>query len=109
MVKNTGVRHLAKLPAFSYEHLKIGGWGNTINAAKTDHGPSWRMIVEMGKDSVRAYGVYPGGQSGNPGSVHYADFVDQWVGGRYNRLLFLPDRDRQDSRQIKYVWTMKNE
>lgn len=107
MVKNTGVRHLARLPAFSYEYLKIGGWGNTINAAKGNHGPSWRMIVEMGKDSVRALGVYPGGQSGNPGSKHYADFLDKWVDGKYNRLLFLQNADRQDNKAIKYVWTMK--
>ena len=93
-VKNTSVKHLAKLPAFSYDHLKIGGWGNTINAAKGDHGPSWRMIVQMGKE-IEAYGVYPGGQSGNPGSKYYADFLQQWVDGKYNRLEFFPNSDRQ--------------
>ncbi len=87
-VKNTSVMHLAKLPAFSYEHLKTGGWGNTINAMKKDHGPSWRMIVEMNADKIRAYGVYPGGQSGNPGSKYYATFLDYWVEGKYYTLQF---------------------
>src|SRR5690606_34031062 len=62
-VKNTSVRHLTKLPAFSFSDLMIGGWGNTVNATKGDHGPSWRMVVEMGKSNIDAYGVYPGGQS----------------------------------------------
>lgn len=85
-VKNTSVMHLAKLPAFSYEQLQTGGWGNTINAMKQNHGPSWRMIVEMGKDSIRAYGVYPGGQSGNPGSKYYGSFISHWVKGDYYRI-----------------------
>ncbi len=102
-VKNTSVTHLAKLPAFSYDHLKIGGWGNTINAAKGDHGPSWRMIVQMGKE-IEAYGVYPGGQSGNPGSKYYADFLQQWVEGKYNKLAFFPNSDKQSDSSVKYVW-----
>ena len=87
-VKNTSVMHLAKLPAFSYEHLKTGGWGNTINAMKQNHGPSWRMIVKLNKDKVTAYVVYPGGQSGNPGSKYYATFLDYWVRGKYYSVNF---------------------
>ena len=104
-VKNTTVAHLAKLPAFSYDHIKIGGWGNTINAAKGDHGPSWRMVVQMGKE-IEAYGVYPGGQSGNPGSKYYANFLPYWVEGKYYRLLFLPNSAEQSSGGIKYKWTI---
>jgi penicillin G amidase len=106
-VKNTTVAHLTKLPAFSYDHLKIGGWGNTINAAKGDHGPSWRMVVQMGKE-IEAYGVYPGGQSGNPGSKYYADFLDRWVEGKYYKLEFLPDSDHQNSNNIKYTWRVNS-
>lgn len=87
-VKNTSVMHLAKLPAFSYDHLKTGGWGNTINAMKQDHGPSWRMIVSMDEDKVSAHVVYPGGQSGNPGSKYYATFLDHWVKGKYYEVHF---------------------
>lgn len=106
-VKNTTIAHLTKLPAFSYDRLKVGGWGNTINAVKKDHGPSWRMIVEMGKDSISALGVYPGGQSGNPGSKFYGDFIPNWVEGKYYSLLFLPNKQRQQTDKIKYTWTMK--
>ena len=103
-VKNTTLAHLAKIPAFSYDHLKIGGWGNTINAAKSNHGPSWRMIVEMGKDSITAFGVYPGGQSGNPGSKYYGTFVNHWVEGKYYPIVFLPNQKEQSSKRIKYQW-----
>lgn len=89
-VKNTSVNHLAKLPAFSYANLKTSGWGNTINAMKQNHGPSWRMIVSLQQDKITAYGVYPGGQSGNPGSRYYAAFLDYWVTGKYYTLNFNP-------------------
>jgi penicillin amidase len=87
-VKNTSVTHLAKIKPFSYDQLKNGGWGNTINAMKGNHGPSWRMIVHMSKDHIKAYVVYPGGQSGNPGSKYYATFLDKWVEGKYYEVKF---------------------
>lgn len=106
LVKNTSLTHLAKIPAFSYEQLPTGGWGNTINAMKQHNGPSWRMIVEMGKDSIHALGIYPGGQSGNPGSRYYASSIDQWTKGQYNTLLFLPNTPKQNSRAIRYCWML---
>lgn len=104
-VKNTTIAHLTKLPAFSYDHLKLGGWGNTVNAVKGDHGPSWRMVVQMGKE-IQAWGVYPGGQSGNPGSKHYGDFLQHWVDGKYYRLQFLPNSDKQNNNSIKHTWVV---
>jgi len=88
-VKNTSLLHLTKIPAFSVTGIANGGWGTTINAMKSNHGPSWRMVVQMGKDSIEAYGIYPGGQSGDPGSAHYTDNVDLWAKGKYRKLLFL--------------------
>lgn len=103
-VKNTSVNHLAKLAPFSYTGLETGGWGNTVNAIKETHGPSWRMVVQMGKDEIEAYGVYPGGQSGNPGSRHYADFLPHWTKGKYYRLLFLPNKPQQTDTNIVHTW-----
>ena len=39
------------------------------------------MIVSLTPET-EAYGVYPGGQSGNPGSKFYDDFIDKWVAGK---------------------------
>jgi len=94
------------LPAFSYGDLKIGGWENTVNAAKSNHGPSWRMVVQMSKNT-EAYGVYPGGQSGNPGSKYYASFLQSWVAGKYYHLLFLPNSAQQNNSKLKYTWTLQ--
>ncbi|HNU88747.1 MAG TPA: penicillin acylase family protein, partial [Ferruginibacter sp.] len=83
--KATRVNHLAKLAPFSRMNLPIGGGTQCINATKADHGPSWRMVVSL-TAKTEAYGVYPGGQSGNPGSKYYDSFVDQCAAGKYYSL-----------------------
>jgi penicillin amidase len=72
-----------------------------INATKTSHGPSWRMIVHL-SDVTEAFGVYPGGQSGNPGSQYYNSFVNNWVNGQYYKLFFMKQSENGDDR-IKWV------
>jgi len=100
--KETGVRHLLGIPAFSRLNLPIGGGDNIINATRKDHGPSWRMIVSLSKN-IEAYGVYPGGQSGNPGSRYYDSFVDTWAAGKYNQLLFVDKDEAADNKQMKWI------
>ncbi len=98
--KDTHVNHLLKLPGFSRLHLPIGGGTNCINAATSDHGPSWRMVVSL-TEKTEAYGVYPGGQSGNPGSKFYDNFIDQWAAGKYYPL-WLMTKEEQNDRRIKW-------
>ncbi len=100
--KDTKVLHLARLDAFSRLHLPIGGGTNTINAANEQHGPSWRMIVSL-TPQTEAYGIYPGGQSGNPGSKFYDDFVDDWAAGKYYTLWMMKASEANDER---VRWTM---
>lgn len=110
-VKNTTVRHLARLPAFSYDHMNIGGWSQALNACTPTQGPSWRMIVEM--DSIpHGWGVYPGGQSGNPGSPHYGDFLEFWQAGKYYPLRFLSATqiyavETIEKNPFPYKWTLR--
>jgi penicillin G amidase len=102
--KDGGVRHLLRIPAFSRFHLNEGGGEHIINATKQWHGPSWRMIVQM-TDKIEAYGVYPGGQDGNPGSKYYDTFIDSWVEGKYYPLLFLTKNEAGSTSRIK--WHLK--
>ena len=89
--KGTYVGHLLQgLPAFSRLNLPIGGSGSSVNATTKNHGPSWRMIVEM-SSPPKAIGIYPGGQSGNPGSKHYDDFVDIWANGKYLDVIYMQE------------------
>jgi len=99
--KDTHVEHLARLDAFSRLHLSIGGGLNTINAAKPQHGPSWRMVVSLTPET-EAYGVYPGGESGDPGSKYYDDFIDKWAAGKYFRLWMMKSSEVNDKR-VKYT------
>jgi penicillin G amidase len=99
--KDTKVEHLLKIPALSSLHLPIGGGENCINATGSTHGPSWRMIVQM-TDTIEAYGVYPGGQNGNPGSKFYDNFINSWAAGKYYRLLFISKEDVTKQEKIKW-------
>jgi len=102
--KNSTVYHLIKdLKGFARSGLQVGGNGNIINAVTHSHGPSWRMIVHL-TTPTEAYGVFPGGQSGNPGSRFYDHDIDTWVEVRYNKLWFMREGDRTD-KNIK--WVMK--
>ncbi|WP_018629487.1 penicillin acylase family protein [Niabella aurantiaca] len=102
--KDVTVYHLLKeaLLPFARRGLNVGGWGNTINAVKKSHGPSWRMVVQLGTPT-EAYGVYPGGQSGNPGSRFYDNAIDTWVTGQYYRLWMM---DRQEQGDARIKWRM---
>ncbi|MDB5223480.1 MAG: penicillin acylase family protein [Chitinophagaceae bacterium] len=95
--KDTKVVHLTKLDPFSRLHLPIGGGTHCINAAKSNHGPSWRMIVSL-TPQTEAYGVYPGGQSGNPGSKYYDNFIDTWVAGKYYAIWVMKQSEESDKR-----------
>lgn len=93
--KDGRVTHLLKLAPFSTLHINAGGGDGIINAFKVDHGPSWRMVVEL-TDQTNAYGVYPGGQSGNPGSKYYDDFISDWTAGKYYKLHFAKQDDMKN-------------
>ncbi len=102
--KKTSILHLTKIPAFSRLNLDVGGYRQAPNAISELHGPSWRMVVELGEE-VKAWGVFPGGQSGNPGSKFYDIDVDTWQAGQYNRLFFM--KDGYDTRQkVAYSMTI---
>ncbi|MDE3235374.1 MAG: penicillin acylase family protein [Bacteroidota bacterium] len=105
--KDTHVSHLLKLPALSRLHLPIGGGDGMINATKSDHGPSWRMIVQL-TNKVEAFTVYPGGQSGNPGSKYYDTFIDYWASGKYYTALFLQKQEARHNSRIKWHITFVN-
>ena len=95
--KGTYAGHLLQgLPAFSRFDIPIGGDRNIVNATSENHGPSWRMIVEMSSPPT-ALGIYPGGQSGNPGSKYYDDFIDDWAAGEYHSLNFLQSNEATEA------------
>ncbi len=88
--RSLSIPHLSRLPAFSEEGVKTGGTSSALNAVSPRNAPSWRMIVALG-ERVQAWGVFPGGASGNPGSPYYKTGIKAWAEGSYFELRFLDD------------------
>ena len=83
------LRHLGRIPGLGGDTLRADGNGQVVNAIGSSAGPSWRMVVDL-KPPVQGYGVYPGGQSGNPGSFQFAAFARDYEAGRLYRHYFYP-------------------
>lgn len=98
--RSVDIPHILRIPAFSVNNLQIGGNEDCLNAQRSDWGPSWRMIVELG-DEPQAWGVYPGGQSGNPASKHYKDFVETWSQKDYYKINFLKSSEEKINEESK--------
>lgn len=63
------------------------------NLGPVGSGASWRQIVDLAQPE-RSVGVYPGGQSENPASPHYADQMKLWARGQYLPLNMLSESTR---------------
>ena len=89
--RGTNIIHLAKIKQLSNLGLNTSGAKNIVNATRKNEGPSWRYIIEM-TNPYKIKGIYPGGQSGYPGSIYYDNFVSDWTDGKYYDLIF-PDNN----------------
>jgi penicillin amidase len=89
-IRHASIYHLLRLPALSALDVPVQGGMSTLNPSSGDgsFGPSWRMVVELGPE-VHGWGIYPGGQSGNPASSRYLDRLLAWSDGRLDTL-FVP-------------------
>ncbi len=87
--------NLFGLSQYNVGPISKGGDFNTPNDASgvgpnnyPTGGQSWVMVVNM-SDISKSYGVYPGGQSENPASPLYANYVQDWINGTYLPLIFV--------------------
>jgi penicillin amidase len=56
------------------------------------------MIVDEG--TMKAYVVYPGGESGNPGSKYYDNMVDTWAKGEYYEANFVKTAEELGAKRV---------
>jgi penicillin amidase len=106
-MKSTALMHLARIPEFSIFNVDVDGSYHSLNAVnnrynyeasrkegktvykeRSSSGPSWKMMVELGQNAS-AKTIYPGGQSGNPGSYFYSNMVNDWAAGKYYTAQYL--------------------
>ncbi|HEY4594209.1 MAG TPA: penicillin acylase family protein, partial [Thermoanaerobaculia bacterium] len=77
---------------FNLPPVERGGDGTTLNVGEgagsdVTHGASFREVLDLG-DWDRSVATSVPGQSGQPGSPHYADLLPLWAEGRYFPLLY---------------------
>lgn len=68
------------------ENLPYPGWKQTLSPARglpATGSASWRVVVDLSTSPPTAWGVYPGGQSGNPFSTQYDAHVDTFTSFGY--------------------------
>ena len=76
------IDHLAKIGPLGIKNVQVDGTAEAVNANEGGRGASMRIIVSLDKQP-RGWFVYPGGQSGNPGSPYYANMIDMWQKSQY--------------------------
>lgn len=87
-------RHLTQsqsLRALWRGPFEYPGFEATVSPARgrtATHSASWRMVVDFSASPPVGYGVYPGGQSGNPfHPTHYDGHLDAYLNFEHYRLL----------------------
>ena len=55
------------------------------------------MIIHL-TTPTEAYGIYPGGQDGNPGSKYYDNSAMDWANGQYYKLWVMTKNEIADPR-----------
>ncbi len=88
-IRYANIYHLLQIPSLSALRVPVQGGQSTLNpsSGRGTFGPSWRMVVELGTE-VKAWGTYPGGQSGNPASSRYLTGLAKWRDGELDSLRF---------------------
>jgi len=100
--QGTDVLHLAKIPGLGNTNLFTSGGLWTVNATTKHFGPSWRSIIVMSNPQI-IQGIYPGGQSGFPGSKYYDNMINDWVEGNLYNLQFSNNNSNIEGYKIKFI------
>lgn len=101
LTRPVDLRHVAGIPGLSRK-IESGGSAYSINAVKEHHGPSWRMIVALGPQGVKAWSQVAGGRSGNPFNPSFDSEVSAWAKAELKPVMWggpkgeplLDDKDR---------------
>jgi penicillin amidase len=79
------------------------GTNYSVRAATPRHGPAMRFVANTA-DWDQSILLIPAGQSGQPGSSHYADQFEYWYEGR---PIYAPFSDAAELKDRKHILTLK--
>jgi penicillin amidase len=79
------------------------GTSFSVRAATKSHGPAMRFVANVGNWDESMM-LIPAGQSGQPGSSHYADQFSYWFKGK---AIYAPFSDTAEAREQKHLLTLK--
>lgn len=96
------IYHMTRIPAFSEMDIPTNGCTDAINAVGNAYGPSWRMVVSLEK-KIKAFAVYPGGQSGHPASKFYKNMISTWAKGAYFDLDYTSSAETLKKRHTQII------
>jgi penicillin amidase len=109
-VNRLRINHLMGDPLLVRGGQPLNGSDLALNARgagrEVTGGPSWRMVVDLSNLDV-AYGILPGGQSGNPENPHYDDLLEKWVRDEYVPLLFYSTPEQFSEEQVEFTLRLK--
>ena len=54
-------------------------------------------------EAYKVKGIYPGGQSGYPGSIYYDNFINDWVNGNYYDLIFPKNNNELEGIKLQCI------
>jgi penicillin amidase len=105
--QQANIRHLLGIPALSALRIPVQGGASTLSpsSGRGGQGASWRMVVELG-DTLRAWAIFPGGQSGDPASNRYTDRLSRWESGELDEVLFPRSAKEIDRKRIISTLTL---
>jgi penicillin amidase len=88
-VRHANIWHPLRLSSLSALDLPVQGGRSTLSPSSGSggFGASWRMVVEASSSELKAWGTYPGGQSGNPASSRYKNHLGAWLAGDLEPLV----------------------
>ena len=88
-IRHANIWHPLRIASLSALDLPIQGGRSTLNpsSGSGSFGASWRMVVEATPNELKAWGTYPGGESGNPASSRYKNHLREWMRGELQPLV----------------------
>jgi len=87
--------------------VEIGGDEYTVNNGGFDYSsdfaqviiPSYRQIIDL-SDLSKSISMHSTGQSGQPASDHYKDFVESWAKVEYHPMLFDEESIKKEAKEV---------